>query len=223
MKRALLLTLSAGALACFGPEVPNHDPTYPFADQFGDVFHWPTDRLPVRFYAEPRGNLRALLGAAVDAWQRQFLYGEFRGTMVDDSTQADVVVRWADSVPPDAPPDNGPPVKACGGVTQGVLDSSGIAFAGPFETQIQILTGTVFSAGQVQACVARTTIHEMGHALGLLQESPDSLRDIMATTPKVNQPSEGDRRTVEALYHTPSTLGPYPDVALMLRRFPTAS
>ena len=37
------------------------------------------------------------------------------------STVADVIVRWADSVPPDAPPDNGPPVKACGGVTQGVL------------------------------------------------------------------------------------------------------
>jgi hypothetical protein len=50
----------------------------------------------------------------------------------------------------------------------------------------------------------------MGHALGLLQESPDSLRDIMATTPKVSQPSDGDRRTVEALYHTPSTLGPPP-------------
>ena len=210
MKRLLLIGTAALALACFEPMVPNHDPTYPFADQFGDVFHWPENRLPVRFYAEPRGNLRALLTAAVDAWQRQFLYGEFSGTLVNDSTAADVIVRWADSVPPDAPPDNGPPVKACGGVTQGVLDSSGTAFAGPFETQIQILTGTVFTAGQVQACVARTTIHEMGHALGLLQESPDSLRDIMATTPKVNQPSDGDRRTVEALYHTPATLGPPP-------------
>jgi hypothetical protein len=50
----------------------------------------------------------------------------------------------------------------------------------------------------------------MGHALGLLQESPDSLHDIMAATPKVNQPSDGDRRTVEALYHTTPTIGPPP-------------
>lgn len=210
MRRRLLVGVAAVALGCFEPMVPNHDPTYPFTDQFGDVFHWPENRLPVRFYAEPRGNLRTLLGNAIDAWQRQFLYGEFSGILVNDSTAADVIVRWADSVPPDAPPDNGPAVKACGGVTQGVLDSSGTAFAGPFETQIQILTGTVFTAGQVQACVARTTIHEMGHALGLFQESPDSLRDIMATTPKVNQPSDGDRRTVEALYHTAPTLGPPP-------------
>jgi len=210
MKQLVCIVAAASALACFEPMVPNHDPTYAFTDQFGDVFHWPTQRLPVRFYAEPRGNLRQLVGNAVDAWQRQFLYGEFSGTLVSDSTAADVIVRWADSVPPDAPPDNGPAVKACGGVTQGVLDSSGTAFAGPFETQIQVLTGTVFTAGQVEACVARTTIHEMGHALGLLQESPDSLRDIMAATPKVNQPSDGDRRTVEALYHTPATLGPPP-------------
>ena len=210
MKRRLLIGAALLALACFAPMVPNHTPTYPFTDQFGDVFHWPESRLPVRFYAEPRGSLPALVAAAVDAWQRQLLYGEFSGTMVTDSTQADVIVRWADSVPPDAPPDNGPPVKACGGITQGVLDSSGAAFAGPFETQIQILTGTVFTAGQVRACVARTTVHEMGHALGLFQESPDSLHDIMAAPPRVNQPSDGDRRTVEALYHTPSTLAPPP-------------
>jgi len=206
----MLLALAGCALACVEPMVSDHAPTYAFTDAFGDVFHWPANRLPVRFYAEPRGNLPALVAAAVDAWQRQFLYGEFSGTMVNDSSTADVIVRWGDSVPPDAPPDNGPPVRACGGVTQGVLDSSGAAIAGPFETQIQILTGTVYTAGQVQACVARTTIHEMGHALGLFQESPDTLQDIMGAPPRVDQPSDGDRRTVEALYHTPPTLGPPP-------------
>jgi predicted Zn-dependent protease len=190
--------------------VPDHSPTYDFTDAFGDVFHWPAGRLPVRFYAEPRGSLRSALAGAVDAWQRQFLYGEFSGTLVDDSTIADVIVRWADSVPPDAAPDAGPAVKACGGVTNATVDSTGTAIAGPFETQIQILTGTVYTAGQVQACVARTTIHEMGHALGLFQESPDTLHDIMGAPPRVNQPSDGDRRTVEALYHTPPTLGPPP-------------
>ncbi len=209
MKQLWAVAGAVWAAGCTEPLIPNHAPAYPFTDAFGDVFHWPTNRLPVRFYAEPRGNLPVLLASAVDAWARQFLYGEFSGVMVGDSTGADVIVRWTDSVPPVVPPDNGPPVKACGGVTQGTLDSTGTAFAGPFETQIQILSGTVFTAGQVQACVARTTVHEMGHALGLLQESPDS-QDIMAATPLVRQPSAGDRRTVEALYHTAPTLGPPP-------------
>jgi predicted Zn-dependent protease len=208
--RALVAAL-AGALAaaCTDPMVPSHAPAYPF-DAFGEVFHWPADRLPVRFYADPRGTLRTLVAHAVDSWERQFLYGEFRGVMVNDSNAADVIVIWADSVPPDATPDNGPAVNACGGLTQGFLDSTGMAFDGPFHTQLTVLTGAVFTPGQVQACMRRTTIHELGHTLGLFQESPDSVHDIMAAPPRVNLPSAGDRRTVETLYHTAPTLGPPP-------------
>ena len=54
------------------------------------------------------------------------------------------------------------------------------------------------------------TIHEVGHALGLFQHSTDSLSDIMASPPRVSLPSDGDRRTVEVLYHTPATLSPPP-------------
>jgi predicted Zn-dependent protease len=212
MKPVRVLSVLCGLLlgACTTPEVPNHTPAYPFTDAFGDVFHWPANRLPVRFYADPRGNLSALVGRAIDAWQAQLLYGEFRGVLVDDSTAADVIVRWADSVPPPAPFDNGPPAKACGGVTQAFLDSSGTAFAGPFETQLIILTGTVFTPEQVQACLGRTVIHEMGHALGLLQESPDSVHDIMFAPPQVSLPGAGDRNTILTLYHTAPTLGPPP-------------
>jgi len=200
---------AALAAACTDPMVPSHDPAYPF-DTFGDVFHWPADRLPVRFYADPRGTLRTLVAHAVDTWERQFLYGEFRGVLVNDSNTADVIVTWADSVPPDATADTGPAVTACGGLTQGFLDSTGTAFDGPFHSQLSVLTGTVFTPGQVQACMRRTTIHELGHALGLFQHSPDALRDIMAVPPRVNLPSAGDRRTVETLYHTTPTFGPPP-------------
>jgi predicted Zn-dependent protease len=209
--RALLAALGGALMvACTEPMVPDHTPAYPFADAFGDVFHWPENRLPVRFYADPRGNLRALVTQAIDTWQRQLLYGEFRGVLVNDSGAADVIVRWADSVPPIAAPDNGPPVKACGGLTQAFLDSTGGALAGPFETQLQILTGTVFTPQQVQACLARTTIHELGHALGLLRESPDSVHDIMYAPPQVSLPGAGDRNTIQTLYHTAPTLGPPP-------------
>lgn len=206
--RAALWTLLAAA--CVEPTPPSHAPAYPFTDAFGDVFHWPAERLPVRFYADARGSLRSLVAHAVDVWQRQLLYGEFRGVTVTDSGRADVIVRWGDSVPPDAPPDNGPPVRACGGFTQGVVDSSGTAFARPFEVQITILTGAAYTPGQVQACARRTTIHELGHALGLFQHSPDTARDIMAAFPRVDLPSTADRRTLETLYHTPPTLAPPP-------------
>ncbi len=207
--RALLAALAGTlAAACTDPMVPSHAPAYPF-DIFGDVFHWPAGRLPVRFYADPRGTLPTLVAHAVDTWERQFLYGEFRGVMVNDSNSADVIVTWADSVPPDATPDTGPAVNACGGLTQGFLDSTGTAFDGPFHSQLTVLTGAVFTAGQVQACVQRTTIHELGHTLGLFQESADT-RDIMASPPSVKLPSAGDRRTVETLYHTTPTLGPPP-------------
>lgn len=211
MNRAYALVAALGGAlvaACTDPMVPSREPAYPF-DILGDVFHWPADRLPVRFYADPRGTLRTLVAHAVDTWERQFLYGEFRGVMVTDSNTADVIVTWADSVPPDATPDPGPAVNACGGLTQGFLDSAGTAFDGPFHSQLTVLTGAVFTPGQVQACVQRTTIHELGHTLGLFQESADP-RDIMASPPSVSLPSAADRRTVETLYHTPTTLGPPP-------------
>jgi len=208
-RRVVVPVLAAIAAACGDPMVPRHTPIYAFADAFGDVFHWLPERLPVRFYADPRGNMRALVDNAVTAWERQFLYGEFRGVLVNDSTAADVIVRWADSVPPTANPDAGPPVDACGGVTQGILDSTGQAFAEPFVTEIGILTGTVYTAAQVQACVRRVTIHELGHTLGVLREAPDT-QAIMYVTPRVREPAAIDRRTMEVLYHTQPTLAPPP-------------
>jgi hypothetical protein len=197
------------AAACTDPLVPSRAAIYPFADAFGDVFHWPADRLPVHVYADPRGDLPTLVSRAVELWGRQLLYGEFTAVMVGDSNRADVIVRWADSVPPSATPDPGPPVKACGGVTQGTLDGTGQAFAGPFETEISILTGTVFTPEQVEACVRRTTVHELGHSLGLFQEASDTL-SIMRSPPLVSEPAPVDRRTVQVLYHTLATLGPPP-------------
>jgi len=197
--------------ACMDPDIPDHSLVYDFSDGNGHIFHWPADRLPVRFYADPRGNMAALVQRAIGVWQDQFLYGEFRGTMVADSNQADVIVFWSDSVPPDPPPDNGPPVKACGGLSQVATDSGAdsLQLAGPIHSSLSITTGVVWTPGQVEACVRRTVIHELGHGLGIIQESPDSV-DIMYVTPFATFPTQRDRETVQLLYHTVPNLRPAP-------------
>jgi predicted Zn-dependent protease len=94
-------------------------------------------------------------------------------------------------------------------VTTLQLDSTGTALAEPIHTQIRITTAQVYTAAQVSACVRRVTIHELGHTLGLLQESP-AQEDIMYSTVQVSAPSARDRQTVQVLYHTPATIAPPP-------------
>ena len=207
MKRPLVLVLVLLA-ACGEPAAPVRSGGYAF-DFGGDVFHWPGGRLPVRYYADSRGAMRALVDRALRVWEDQFLYGEFRTVLVVDSADADVMVVWADSVPPDVPPDAGPPVFACNGLTAFSLDTSGTALDRPVRAEIGINLGTLFTAAQVAACVRRVTIHELGHTLGILQESPGA-NDVMNTSVPVDQPSDRDRRTVEVLYHTVPTISPPP-------------
>jgi predicted Zn-dependent protease len=57
----------------------------------------------------------------------------------------------------------------------------------------------------IEPCLALTSIHELGHALGIFAHSEDP-EDIMFTDPEVDLPSARDRRTAEAAYHTPATL-----------------
>jgi len=206
---ALALALAAQAGCSDITLPPNHAPAYGYTlPATGDVFHWPLNRLPVRFYADPRGGMRDYVRRAVNLWERQFLYGEFRGVVVDDSTTADVIVLWSGSVPPDVPPVPGPPVKACGGNTPVIFDASGTALAGPFNTTLSVLDNTL-PPPQITACVQRTVVHELGHTLGLWDHATDSLV-IMNVTPWVPVPSDKDRRTVEYLYHVTPTIGPPP-------------
>lgn len=198
--------------ACTEPTVPLRFDIYGF-DSGGDVFHWPADRLPVRFYAQPTGNLPSLVQHAIDAWEGAFLYGEFTGMLVGDSTAADVIVH-ADSAPAVAP-DQGAPVPACEGNVHSPGSPPGTitwdpltkVIDGPLQLDLSVLG--VYSTGQLAACLRRTTIHEVGHGLGLFQHSSDP-GDIMYEPPQVDLPSQRDHRTIEVLYHTPPTVLPAP-------------
>lgn len=216
MKRAGILSV---ALLCTELLAAGCEPTSPVRDCTGCtydfaalppdtlVFHWPAAVLPVRFYADPRGAMPALVSLGMEAWQAQFLYGEFQGVVVSDSSQADVIAQWRGSVPPDVPPDPGPPVPACDGLTVFPSWAIGSAPGRALHVTVGALTG--YTQPQVAACLRRVVIHELGHALGLLQHSPSPI-DIMYQTPMVTFPSSRDRNTVEVLYHTAATVAPPP-------------
>lgn len=196
--------------ACTTPDAPSHAGAYPFdsnGNGSGLVFRWPEDRLPVRFWVDPRGNLNDLVQNAIAVWEDQLIYGEFTGVVVSDSAHADAQFTWSGTVPTTVPPDPGPPALACGGLTQN--DSIGATdqrIHGALHSSISVLAGS-FTPGQIEACVRRTVIHEMGHTLGILDHSMDST-DIMYITPIVPAPSAADRTTIQVLYHTTPTILP---------------
>ena len=199
----LVLTIGCGDIL-----IPERAPRYP-ADHPalpGEIFRWPADRMPVRYFADTRGHMQSLVTRGLGVWEQQFLYGEFHGQLVSDSTAADVIVAWEDSVPPNVPPDTAGAVGACTGVTTILIDSTNT-----ITEALRVVVGVApgFTTAQVAACLPRVTAHELGHTLGLLRHSsgPD---DLMSGPPHVDVPTARDRRTVEVLYHTTSTIAPPP-------------
>lgn len=206
MNRKLAVGVFVGtALACSDIATPSRTPRY-LSDVGTGVFHWPAERLPVRYYATTQGTMATLVRNGLLAWERQFLYGEFSGVLVADSNNADVIVLWRDSVPPDVPPDTAGAVGACGGVTTIVVDSANV-ITGPIRVEVSVTAG--YSLAQLAACTRRVAAHELGHTLGIFTHSP-ATGDLMYGAPSVETPSARDRATVEVLYHTTPTIGPPP-------------
>jgi len=201
MKRAVVLILLLG---CSDILTPSRTPRY-LSDLGGEVFRWPGDRLPVRYFADTRGNMPELVGTSLLVWEKQFLYGEFKAGLVPDSADADVIVVWQDSIPPDVPPDTAGALGACGGVTSLPIDST--TMTGPIRVVLQVRLG--FTEAQVAACMRRVAAHEIGHTIGILTHSP-ATTDLMFGTPATETPTNRDRNTAQVLYHTVPTIAPPP-------------
>ena len=68
MKLARVALLAVALAACKDPAIPDRAGVYAFADTViigvdtsVTLFRWPTNRLPVRFWADPRSNMRFLV------------------------------------------------------------------------------------------------------------------------------------------------------------------
>lgn len=200
--------------ACDGPVTPTRVPSYGFTDFDGLVFHWPTGGAPVRFWVNPGDSLGEYVTYAIAQWEPQFLYGEFHGVLVDDSSRADVIVQVAGPPVPTGPipslADSGLD-NVCSGLTEpDQVSDDGRAYFGAIQIVISwVFTGNTTAADSTSRvrCLARVVTHEMGHSLGLQQHSTDA-HDIMFTFPRVGVPSERDRAAIQRLFNTPSDITP---------------
>ncbi|MEO8089865.1 MAG: hypothetical protein ABI703_06185 [Gemmatimonadales bacterium] len=208
----LCLAAAAGLISCADIAAPSRASAYEWRRIVASAsgpdtlsFHWPQTRLPVRFWAEDTLNLPIHVQHAIGQWQAAFLYGEFRGQLVADSSLADVIVTSGIA------PKGGFSVTRleslmapeCQGATDVELDASGHGFIPPVRVYVDPRFDP--AAAGVDPCMALTTTHEVGHSLGIFAHSPNSA-DIMFANPVVTGLSPRDRATAELAYHTQPTL-----------------
>jgi predicted Zn-dependent protease len=211
-RRTALALAALTALACGDIAEPLRDDLYewriivPTGGAPDTVhFHWGRADLPVRVWVEPVGDLPDLMQRAIDTWEAAYLYREFQARLVPDSTEADVLVRGEPA-----------PAKArlavtrlrsalapeCFGATDLDVSPDLTELRLPIRIYVTPVSGDI---PNLERCLGLTTIHELGHAIGIFAHSPNPT-DIMYADPVVEQLSPRDRGTAEALYHLPPTV-----------------
>jgi predicted Zn-dependent protease len=214
-RRATVAGAALVALACGDIGSPTRNDFYewrlivPTASGPDTVsFRWPQDRLPVRIWvaADEAPDLPAHVQHAIDTWESAYLYGEYRAEIVSDSNAADVIVRGVPA-----------PLKAqarisrlhsalapeCGGATDLDIDPDLTELTLPMRVYVDPRVS--LDTPSLVTCLSLTTIHELGHTLGIFTHSEDP-EDIMYADPQVEQPSERDLGTAEVIYHLLPTI-----------------
>jgi hypothetical protein len=214
---ALALSAAGAALACSEIAAPRRTDIYEwrlFAPKPGGApgtdtltFHWPSSDLPVRIWVEDDAlELPGRVDRALAAWDQAFLYGEFEGERSADSATAQVIVRSGPA------PATGVDFSRrlgsllapeCRGATDLAIEADNQTLRLPI--RIYIDPKFPIETAGVSDCLDLTTIHEIGHALGIFQHSPDPA-DIMYRDPVVTAPSQRDLETAERLYHVEPTV-----------------
>ncbi|MGH7527412.1 MAG: hypothetical protein ACREMX_12005 [Gemmatimonadales bacterium] len=165
-------------------------------------FHWERSSLPVRVWVENTAGLPDHMARAITTWQSAFLYGELSAEIVGDSASADVIVRGI-AAPQASRTRLLSVAPQCSGATDLDVSPDNAELRLPIRVFVQPHPNP--DTPGLTECVALTSIHELGHALGIFQHSPNPT-DIMFADPTVALPSELDLGTMEVAYHVPATL-----------------
>lgn len=207
MKRRLLLgSLIIAGASCSDISPPNRAADfYDWRLNTGGqalTFNWPESSLPVRIWVEDSLGLPGHTAAGIEAWKEQLLYREWDAVIVGDSSTADVVIGFS-IIPAFRSVKLFSMAPGCSGVTSfpPLVDSS---ITLPFRVRITNQSSDPTSP-QAQFCFGITVAHELGHTIGLFQESPDP-NDLMYGADPTTGPSTRDRNSIQQLYHFPADL-----------------
>jgi len=199
VRPALPFALLLGAVACDQVTPPDRPAPYQYAvrlqDGFPLVFRWPAASLPVRVWAEPALSVEEYVTEALALWANGVLYAEVGGILVQDSSQADVLVRLVPG------PQTAPGI-ACTSFTFYAVTLDTVIEL-PFRTTLEPRAGA--ASQDLHDCLRQSVAHELGHAFGLLLESDDP-DDLMFPGPSSRGLSPRDVATLETLYHTRPTV-----------------
>lgn len=215
--RMLRLALVAGAFAVFacgegaGPDrVEPYDwqLLMPF-DSAGFridtlAFHWPPPSVPVKIWVENQSGLPGHITAGITLWKDAFSGGAWNAVITGDSTTADIIVRHlpAGSAPSSAR--RAARRLSCEGATD--VDTLATRFQLRLPMRVYVYP-SVPGAPDINECLAIASAHELGHALGILQHSPDAA-DIMFATPTATAPTDRDLASARAVYQAPADMVP---------------
>ncbi len=170
------------------------------------TFKWRPSDLPVKLYVDENSPLRPHVVTAMARWERAFLFGEFRATLVADSNAADIIVRNTPPFVTGAARALNAFAPQCTGETVFQLGTTPGTLQLPW--RIYVWPASSANAPGIERCYSITVTHELGHALGIISpgHSGATPSDVMYRDPVLDGLSDRDVSTIGRLYHSRTSL-----------------